>query len=114
MEVCGEDYRVTYDSTTATVLCQGSFRLYGVAGYEPIAELLNHVADQQPETITLNLKELEFLNSSGINTISKFIIRVRNYNTSALVITGNRDVSWQSKSLENLQRLMPALKVVLE
>lgn len=114
MEVRGDDYRVSYDQTTATISCQGSFRLYGVAGYEPIMELLNHVADQKPATITLNLKELEFLNSSGINTISKFIISVRNHKASDLVIKGNRQISWQSKSLENLQRLMPNLQVILE
>lgn len=114
MEVRGEDYCVTYDPTTATVTCQGSFRLYGVGGYEPIMELLNHVADQKPPCITLNLKELEFLNSSGINTISKFIIRVRNNKASELIIKGNHLVSWQGKSLENLQRLMPTLKIKLE
>lgn len=114
MEVCGDDYQVSYDPATATITCQGSFRLYGVDGYGPIMELLNHAADQKPATLTLNLKELKFLNSSGINTISKFIIRVRNYKVSDLVIKGNRQTSWQSKSLENLQRLMPNLQVILE
>jgi hypothetical protein len=114
MEVRGEDYRVVYNPTTATISCQGSFRLYGVAGYEPIMELLNHVADQKHALITLDLKELEFLNSSGINTISKFIIRVRNCKVSDLVVKGNRLISWQGKSLENLQRLMPTLKIELE
>jgi hypothetical protein len=114
MEVCGGDYRVVYDPTTAVILCQGSFRLYGVAGYEAIAELLNQVVDEKPPQITLNLKDLEFLNSSGINTISKFIIRLRNLKTIELVIKGNREVSWQEKSLENLQRLMPTLKLEME
>ena len=34
--------------------------------------------------ITINLQELEFLNSSGINMLSKFVIEVRNKNLSKI------------------------------
>ena len=114
MEVSGEDYRVFYNSTTATVACQGSLRLYGTAGYSDIAELLNTVADQNPAILILDVRQLEFLNSSGLNTISKFIIRVRNNNVSKLIIKGTRQIPWQSKTLGSLQRLMTDLKVELE
>ena len=113
-EFQGDDYKVTYDPTTATVTCQGAFRLYGEAGYESLAEVLDQVADQRVPLITLNLKELEFLNSSGVNTISKFIIKVRNDRISQVLIIGNPNINWQMKSLKNLQRLMPTLQVRFE
>lgn len=114
MEVNGENYRVTYDPKTATLTCQGSLRLYGATGYVSIVDLFNKVADQKPSTITLNLQDLQFLNSSGINALSKFVIRVRNYKTSKLLVKGTNQFSWQPKSLTNLQRLMPDLHLEIE
>jgi hypothetical protein len=113
MEVSGEEYRVTFDPRSATITCQGSLRLYGTTGYSSVVELLNTAADQKPSTITLNLEKLKFLNSSGINAFSKFVIRVRNHKASQLVIQGTHLFPWQSKSLKNLQRLMPELKLEL-
>jgi hypothetical protein len=112
MEVTGENYRVTYDPTTATITCQGALRLYGSTGYAAIVELFNTAADQRSPTLKLNLEGLQFLNSSGINAFSKFVIRVRNYNVSKLIVQGAQRYLWQSKSLLNLQRLMP--EIILE
>jgi hypothetical protein len=114
MEINGENYRVMYDPKTATLTCQGSLRLYGSAGYTAIVDLFNQIADQKPPTITLNLEGLQFLNSSGINAFSKFVIRVRNLKISQLVVKGTNQFSWQSKSLINLQRLMPEIHLELE
>lgn len=114
MEISGEDYRVTYDPATITITCEGILRLYGVTGYALIVKLLNDVADQKPEKITLNLQKLQFLNSSGINAFSKFVIKVRNHQASQLIVRGSSQFPWQSKSLRNLQRLMPELQVEIE
>jgi hypothetical protein len=75
---------------------------------------LNELADQEPATITLDLRELEFLNSSGINVISKFVLKVRQKNTSQILVRGSKTIPWQGKSLKNLQRLMPSLQLELE
>jgi len=111
MEISGENYRVSYDPQSATVICEGSLRLYGASGYSSIVELFNTAADQKAPTLILNLQELQFLNSSGINALSKFVIRVRNHKTSALVVRGTANYPWQSKSLTNLQRLMPEIQL---
>ncbi|HEY9844904.1 MAG TPA: hypothetical protein V6D03_01785 [Candidatus Caenarcaniphilales bacterium] len=114
MEIESEDYRVWYDPMQQTVICQGSLRLNGMEGYAPIVRLLNHVADQEPPTIRLNLRELRFLNSSGINVLSKFVIQVRQKVNTQMVIQGSKTIPWQGKSLKNLQRLMPSLQLELE
>ncbi len=114
MEIKTNDYSIFYDQPTATVNCQGSLRLSGMEEYAPIVELLNSVADSDPPEIVLNLKELEFLNSSGINVLSKFVIKVRQKGTIQMVVQGSKAVPWQGKSLKNLQRLMPSLQLVLE
>jgi hypothetical protein len=78
MEIKTEQYRICYDRETATVsFFLGSLRLSGSEEYQPIAQLLGDVADVAAGKITLNLQQLEFLNSSGISMLSKFIIEVR-------------------------------------
>jgi hypothetical protein len=114
MKIQSEDYSICYDPVSETVTCQGSLRLNGVEEYAPIVQLLNDLADQEPPTITLNLCELEFLNSSGINVLSKFVIGVRQKKNIQMVVKGSKTIPWQGKSLKNLQRLMPSLQLELE
>ena len=114
MEIKAKDYSIYYDSVSETVNCQGSLRLNGMDEYAPIVELLNDVADQEPPTLTLNLRNLEFLNSSGINVISKFVLKVRQKGTIQMIVQGSKSIPWQGKSLKNLQRLMPKLQLEIE
>ena len=112
-EINQDDYRVSYDPETAVITYSGRFRLRGEE-YAPIAELLNEAADAKPPKLTLDLRKLQFLNSSGINILSKFVLRVRKHNVSAVTIIGNAGFPWQHKSLKNMQRLLPGLQVKLE
>jgi hypothetical protein len=114
MEINTKDYTILYDSVTETVTCCGSFRLSQMEEYAPIVQLLNDVADGEPKIITLDLRKLEFLNSSGINIISKFVIKVRQQKNIQIAVKGSKQIAWQGKSLKNLQRLMPTLSLELE
>lgn len=114
MEITGEDYTVSYDEATATVTFAGSLRLQGITEYAPINELLQSIVEQKQGEITLNLAELKFLNSSGINILSRFVINMRKKGESQLTIRGSTQYPWQGKSLKNLQRLMPGLHLVIE
>ena len=111
MEVKGEDYKVWYSSVDDIIYCQGSLRLAGAEEYAPIVQLLEYVITQASQNIILNLYELEFLNSSGINVLSKFVIKVRQRESISITVQGSENIPWQGKSLKNLQRLMPALKL---
>jgi hypothetical protein len=110
MEIKHEDYQIAFDAATATVVCAGSFRLQG-GEYAPIENMLAQAADARPALITLDVRELQFLNSSGINTLSKFVLRVRKHNASQMVVRGNTQYPWQKKSLSNLERLLPGLQL---
>lgn len=114
MEITHDDYYVRYDSDLATVTCQGSFRLRGSEEYAPILQVLMDAADAKPATLTLDLRELRFLNSSGINILSKFVLQVRKHNASQVVIMGSSAFPWQQKSLRNFQRLLPGLQLEID
>ncbi len=109
MEIKTDDYRIWYEPATATVNFQGLLRESGIADYKPIEQLLEGAIAQEPLTITMNLQGLEFLNSSGISVLSRFVIGVRKKKTTQLVVKGSKGIPWQEKVLSNWQRLMPAL-----
>jgi hypothetical protein len=113
MEIQSENYHIDYDPQTSIVNFRGSFRLNGMKDYEPIVEFLNGLAEQEPPLIILDLQKLEFLNSSGISMLSKFIINIRKKQKTSIIVKGSKNIPWQDKSLKNLQRLMPSLVLEL-
>ncbi len=113
-EINGEDYRVHYNPESVTVSFIGELSLSGPADYAPIAQLLDDVANQEPSTMILDLRKLEFLNSSGISLVSKFAINMRKRKTIQVIVMGSNTIPWQGKSLKNLEKLFPGLKLELE
>lgn len=113
-EVKGDDYQVQYDPASAAVYFKGDITLGGSKEYAPIVNLLNKATELNPPTLTLNLKELKFLNSSGISMLSKFVLGMRKKRGIQLVVLGSKKMPWQSKSLKNLERLLPGLKLIVE
>jgi hypothetical protein len=111
MEILGENYKVCYETTSATINFNGSLRLNGMDEYAPILKLLNEAVDSNPPRLTLNLMHLEFLNSSGITMLSKFVIGMRSNKNIHMMILGASAIPWQSKLLKNLQKLMPNLNL---
>lgn len=114
MEIKTEKYSVQYDIEAQTVTCAGALRLAGMQDYAPIVQLLDQVIEDHPLALKLNLQALEFLNSSGINVLSKFVLKVRGQKDIHLIVQGSTTIPWQERSLTNLQRLMPQLELVWE
>jgi hypothetical protein len=114
MEIKTEEYNVTYNSDIAVVVCKGSLLLSSAEEYAPILQILNTAVAQQPKQLSLDVKELEFLNSSGINMFTKFVIGVRKKPALKLVALGYQEIPWQVRLLKNLQRLLPNLTLKLE
>jgi hypothetical protein len=114
MELKTENYSLSYDENSQTIVCEGVLRFIEMQDYEPIWCFLGEVIGKKPERLTLNLRGLKFLNSSGFNVLSKFVLKVRQETTIQLLIQGAKSIPWHKKSLTNLQRLMPALQIELD
>ena len=113
MEIKADEYRVGYDDSRHTIAFEGIFRLNGPL-YAPVSEMLEQILAQKPAALRLDLTELKFLNSSGINVLAKFTIQARNAGGVALSVFGSRKIPWQEKSLPNLKKLYPALELTID
>ncbi|GAB4211140.1 MAG: hypothetical protein OHK0012_03090 [Synechococcales cyanobacterium] len=108
-----EDYQVVSDPDSGTVTLSGSLRLAGAEEYLPISEILDATALAHPQSVLIDVRGLQFLNSSGINMLSKFVLKMRDMPGTAISIQGSAEVPWQNRSLKNLQRLLPSLTLVI-
>ena len=113
MEIKGVNYRVWYDPANVVVSFEGILRLGGPQEYQPIEELLEKVLLTEPKSITLDLRALSFLNSSGINVLYKFAIAMRKKGELQLVVRGSKNVPWQGKSLPNLKKFNSNFEMIL-
>lgn len=105
MEIQDLDYLVLFDKKKKTVYMKGMLRLANFRKYDKIKALLLKTVDMVDKELTLDLTELIYLNSSGITTISTFVIYLRRENSVKLSILGNKKYPWQERALKNLQKL---------
>ncbi|MGL5034400.1 MAG: slr1659 superfamily regulator [Microcystaceae cyanobacterium] len=105
-EINTQDYQAWYEPETHTFFLKGFLRLEGMVGYQDIMDVMLKAMGETSQ-FTVNLEKLEFLNSSGISMLSMFVVKVRGMKTVQLILIGSKNILWQTKSLRNLQRLMP-------
>ena len=108
------DYSVVLTPNTSTVVMQGSLRLNAAPEYEPIAQLLDQalaLAGTSSKLLVLDLTSLKFLNSSGINLLYQFVLRVKKQGEVGLKVLGSSANTWQPKSLNNLVKFMPSVEL---
>ena len=108
-----DEYLVEYNEATKQIRFDGTIRLRTTDEYAPITDLLHKAHDSvnEEDTISLDFSELRFLNSSGINAISRFVIAARKKAKINLKVIGNHEIYWQQKSLKNLQRLWSKVQI---
>ena len=110
MEIKTGEYNVWNEGSI--IHYEGTLRLSGTDAYQPILDLMQKVLADKPENIVLDLTQLEFLNSSGINLLAKFTIELRKHPDLPVKVLGSTKIPWQSKSLPNLQKLHKGVVIV--
>ncbi len=109
----GESFDIRLKDDNSTVCFKGSLRLSGSEDYAPILEMLRETLAIPDTPIVLDLRELEFLNSSGITMFSRFVIEARDRAGIKVLFLASEAIPWHARSLRNLQRLMPSLAIRL-
>ena len=111
MEIKTDDYNIWTEGSV--IHYEGTLRLSGTDAYQPILDLMQSVLAEKPQAVVLDLTQLEFLNSSGINLLAKFTIELRKQPDVAMKVLGSTRIPWQSKSLPNLQKLHKGVELVI-
>lgn len=103
-----EDYTVTLNSETVTIICTGVLDMQGKERYKNIKELFHNVISTHPdpETVTLDIRKLEFINSSGLAVIGEFIMTLKRKRIG-LFIRCAEQYGWQARSMKAIGKLMP-------
>jgi hypothetical protein len=109
----GESFEIRQEENISTVVFKGALRLSGTADYAPILDMLKETLATPAAPIVLDLRELDFLNSSGITMFSRFVIEARDRHGINLHFLASEAIPWHARSLRNLQRLMPSLNIRL-
>ena len=110
LEVKGEHFAIIYNNNSKAVNFTGRVRMRGLQEYTVVFELFDKVLERNKNSITIDLQNLDLLNSSGIDMLSKFIITARKKKTVGIKIIGSSSKTWQARLLKNMQRLMPKLE----
>jgi len=105
MNIKEENYSIIWEKENQTITFDGTIRLQDLNAYKPIKDLLILAENETNQKMIMNLKSLKFLNSSGITTISMFIINARKAKKIQLTIIGSKEVSWQGKTLANFKKI---------
>jgi hypothetical protein len=111
--IYGESFEIRLEEENSTVIFKGALRLSGTEDYAPILNMLKETLISPATSIVLDLRELDFLNSSGITMLSRFVIEARDHTGIEVQVLASESVPWHARSLKNLQRLMPTLSIRL-
>ncbi len=105
MKLEKDKYTIEYVKKERTIVFKGILRLQSKEGYRNISELLSQAAHETTGLpLILDMRSLVFLNSSGISSLSMFVLKMRKLDKE-IHILGNSAIPWQTKSLKNFQKL---------
>jgi hypothetical protein len=113
MNIEDKDYSVVYEQAERRVRFTGQLRLRSPRDYGPILELLRTVHAAGGPLITLDFRDLEMLNSSGIGTFGQFLVEVRKARTTQVKILGSAAKPWQGRTLALLRKIWDQVELVI-
>jgi len=99
------EFVVRYDAAQHHVVFSGSIRLRTAGDYDDLRQLLRGAIARADRELRLDLRELTFLNSSGISALGHFIVEARKAARVPIVIVGSTERPWQARSLATLERI---------
>ncbi|EKR15734.1 slr1659 superfamily regulator [Leptospira interrogans] len=115
MEISKEDYSVETEKNRGRIKISGTLRLLNVDEYDPIILAIETVLDNSGRgKAVIDIKNLDFLNSAGIASLSRFVAVYDKKNFRNVEIKGNKNRYWQIAFLENVKKLRSEIQTSLE
>lgn len=111
MEIKDKEFTVKFDPAAGTLVITGILRLMN-KDYKEIQDLLDHVARTPPPKLDVDMRQLKMINSSGLNTMSRFVLALRSKAGVQVTFHGAKDQVWHAKTLQNMKHFLPSANVV--
>ena len=108
-----KDYSVAYEQAERRVRFAGQLRLRSPRDSGPILQLLRTVHAEGGPTLTLDLRDLDMLNSSGIGTFGQFLVEVRKARQTQVKILGSAAKPWQGRTLALLRKIWDQVELII-
>lgn len=113
MEIRETEYQVSFDPASGRLALAGTIRLLN-KDYKDIRALFDQVLFLAPPALEIDLRGLRMLNSSGVNSLSRFVIDLRAKAAIAVTFRGARGDAFQQKTLTMMRHLLPRATIVSE
>jgi hypothetical protein len=111
MEIKDKEFTLKFDASTGRLVFSGLLRRMS-KDYKEIQDLLDHVARSPPAKLDIDIFGLQMMNSSGLNTLSRFILGLRAKAGVLVTFVGAKDIVWHAKTLQNMKHFLPSANVV--
>ena len=83
--------------------------------YEEIRALLEKIVESEPHEITLDIRDLELLNSPGIKTLAvDLILGAADREGLRMKILCSNRYTWQKETIPTFEHLMDGMEIVFE
>jgi len=106
------DYTLSYEDNIITISGKLSLML---EEYEKIETFFEKIIESQPREITLDIRNLEYLNSSGIKTICvNLILEADDIEDIQMKIIGSEQYTWQKETVPTFEDLMDNLEIIFK
>jgi hypothetical protein len=105
MELIAGESKLTFNEADSLLVIEGSMRLANLMEYDKVGAFLMGCAEKSATKLTIDMRKLTFLNSSGITTLSMCILNLKKKQTPKLLFLGSLEFAWQEKSLKNFTKL---------
>ncbi len=106
------DYTIEFYEDKHRVTMKGTMRLPVNEYEDSINPEFISFSEKADNDIELDLTELEYLNNSGISFISMYLASMKKTGQK-ITIVGNRDISWQSITMDNFPLCNEEVKIVM-
>lgn len=112
MKIEGDGYTVTYQDGQVKIAGKLSLML---EDYTELEEFFKIIIESKPSALTLDLRNLEYLNSSGIKTICVgLILEAADVEGLRLKILCSNQYTWQKETIPTFEALMDEMEILFE
>ncbi|OQX24398.1 MAG: hypothetical protein BWK80_21045 [Desulfobacteraceae bacterium IS3] len=112
MNITGESYSIGYDNRVIEI----SGKLSNMPeGYGSIEAFFKKIIESEPPELTLDIRNLEYLNSSGIKALCiGLILEAETKQSLCLNIRCSKRHGWQRETVPSFKDLIDNLNIVFE